>query len=124
MLKDRHVLPTIPASDLSRARSRYADKLGLTPDHEPPGALVYRTGADHWFLLFASSGAGSQHQVAAWRVDDLQAAVTELRSRGVAFEEYNTPELRTLDGIGTTPVGKAAWFKDSEGNLLTIMQLD
>jgi hypothetical protein len=76
-------------------------------------------------MLFASTGAGSvQHQVAAWRVEDLEAEVAELRDRGVAFEEYDTPELRTVDGIGTTPVGKAAWFKDSEGNLLTMMQLD
>ena len=46
-----------------------------------------------------------------------------MRSRGVAFEEYDTPELRTVDGIATTPVGRAAWFKDSEGNVLTIAQL-
>jgi hypothetical protein len=65
-----------------------------------------------------------QHQVAAWRVDDVAAEAAELRSRGVAFEQYDTPELRTVDGIATTPAGKAAWFRDSEGNLLTIMQPD
>jgi catechol 2,3-dioxygenase-like lactoylglutathione lyase family enzyme len=125
MLKDQHVLPTLPARDLDRARSWYADKLGLTPDEEPPDALLYRTGGDCGFLLFASSGAGLvQHQVAGWRVDDLAAEAGELRRRGVAFEEYDTPELRTVDGIATTPAGRAAWFKDSEGNLLTIMQPD
>ncbi len=79
MLKDCPMLPTIPAGDL--ARSWYADKLGLTPDQEPPDALLYRIGADGWLLLFASSGAGSvEHQVAAWRVHDVKAEATALRS--------------------------------------------
>ena len=76
-------------------------------------------------MLFSSSSAGTgDHQVAAWRVDDLTAEAAELRSRGVVFEDYDTPHLHTVDGIATTPDGKAAWFKDSEGNLLTMMQRD
>ena len=79
---------------------------------------------DRLFLLFSSPGAGTaQHQLAAWVVEDLQAEVAELRARGVEFEEYDQPGLRTVDGIAITPVGKAAWFKDSEGNVLTITQL-
>jgi catechol 2,3-dioxygenase-like lactoylglutathione lyase family enzyme len=125
MLKDCPMLPTIPASNLDRARAWYADKLGLTPDQEPPDALLYRIAGDSWFMLFSSSGAGSvDHQIAAWRVDDVKKKAAELRSRGVVLEEYNTPKLQTVDGIATTPAGKAAWFKDSEGNLLTIMQRD
>lgn len=62
--------------------------------------------------------------MAAWVVEDLEAEVAELRGRGVAFEEYDGPGLRTVDGIATTPAGKGAWFKDSEGNVLTITQLD
>lgn len=125
MLKDCRILPTIPARDLDRARVWYEDKLGLTPDQEPPGALRYRVGENTWFLLFSSSGAGTvQHQAAAWVVEDLEAEVAELRGRGVAFEEYDMPGLRTVDGIAATPVGKGAWFKDSEGNVLTMIQLD
>jgi len=79
---------------------------------------------DRHMLLFSSPGAGTaQHQVAAWVVEDLAAEVTELRARGVEFEDYDEPGLRTMDGIAVTPVGKAAWFKDSEGNVLTITQL-
>jgi hypothetical protein len=63
------------------------------------------------------------HQLAAWAVEDLEAEVAVLRSRGVVFEEYDSPALRTLNGIATTPAGKAAWFKDSEGNTLTVTQL-
>jgi hypothetical protein len=56
-------------------------------------------------------------------VDDLEAEAAELRNRGVAFEDYDLPGLRTVDGVATTPAGKAAWFKDSEGNLLGMIQL-
>ena len=124
MLYGRHMLPTIPASDLARARAWYTDKLGFTTGQEEAAALLYRSGEDRVFLLFSSPGAGTaQHQVAAWVVEDLAAEVTELRARGVEFEDYDEPGLRTMDGIAVTPVGKAAWFKDSEGNVLTITQL-
>ena len=124
MLNGRHLLPTIPARDLARARAWYADKLGLTTGREEAEALLYRSGKDRLFLLFASPGAGTaQHQLAAWVVEDLEAEVAELRGRGVEFEEYDQPGLRTVDGIAVTPVGKAAWFKDSEGNMLTLTQL-
>jgi catechol 2,3-dioxygenase-like lactoylglutathione lyase family enzyme len=124
MLQDCRMLATIPASDLGRARAWYQDKLGLTSNEEEPEALLYRSGGDHLFLLFSSSEAGTaQHQLAAWIVEDLSAEVAEMRRRGVVFEEYDRPGLRTEDGIATTPVGKAAWFKDSEGNVLTITQL-
>jgi len=125
MLHGRHLLPTIPARDLARARAWYADKLGLTTGQEEAEALLYRSGEDRLFLLFSSPGAGTaQHQLAAWVVEDLEAEVAELRGRGVEFEEYDQPGLRTVDGIAVTPVGKAAWFKDSEGNVLTMTQLD
>jgi len=125
MLIDNQMIPTIPVSDLARARAWYEDKLGLTPVTEVPGqALAYRTPAGQSLLLFISGDAGAvEHQLAAWRVDDVAAEVTELRTRGVGFEEYDEPDLRTVDGIAATPVGRAAWFKDSEGNVLTISQL-
>ena len=126
MLVDNPMTVTIPVSDLERARAWYEDMLGLMPVHVVPGeALVFRTGAGDQLLLFASDEAGTaKHQVAAWRVDDLEAEVTELRERGVRFENYDGPDLQTVDGIAATPVGRAAWFKDSEGNVLTISQLN
>jgi catechol 2,3-dioxygenase-like lactoylglutathione lyase family enzyme len=125
MLAGRQMLATVPAHDLARARAWYADKLGFTTDQEEAEALLYRRGEDRLFLLFSSPGAGTaQHQLAAWAVEDIEAEVAELRDRGVEFEEYDQPGLQTVDGIARTPVGKAAWFKDSEGNVLTITQLD
>jgi catechol 2,3-dioxygenase-like lactoylglutathione lyase family enzyme len=125
MLQGRQPHPTIPARDLARARAWYADKLGFTTGQEEPAALLYRTGEDRLFLLFSSPGAGTaEHQLAAWVVEDLEAEVAELRGRGVEFEEYDQAGLHTEGGIAVTPVGRAAWFKDSEGNVLTITQLD
>jgi catechol 2,3-dioxygenase-like lactoylglutathione lyase family enzyme len=125
MLQHSDMQATIPVTDLDRARAWYADKLGLQPEQEyPGGALGYRVGEHSAFLLFLVDTAGtSEHQVAAWVVDDLDAEVAALRGRGVTFEEYDRPGLKTVRGIARTPAGKGAWFKDSEGNVLTMIQL-
>ncbi|HEY7488689.1 MAG TPA: VOC family protein [Streptosporangiaceae bacterium] len=130
MLKDGKVATRLPARDLERARTFYAEKLGLEPSEERPGGLRYECGGTY-FVVFQSMGAASgDHTQMAWTVDDIEAVVTELRSRGVVFEEYDLPGMRTVDGIadieGNYPsvgVGeRGAWFRDSEGNLLAIGQ--
>jgi catechol 2,3-dioxygenase-like lactoylglutathione lyase family enzyme len=129
MLNDSDVATRLPAQDLDRARAFYAEKLGLTPVEERPGGLLYRCG-DGRFSLFESAGAASgNHTQMAWEVGDIEAVVEQLRSRGVVFEEVDVPGLKTVDGIaiveGNYPsaggIGeRAAWFQDSEGNLLGI----
>jgi catechol 2,3-dioxygenase-like lactoylglutathione lyase family enzyme len=131
MLKDGHVATRLPAQDLERARMFYADKLGLEPSEERPGGLLYEP-ASGVFALFQSSGASSgEFTQMGWDVDDIEATVAELRDRGVVFEEVDAPGLKTVDGIadvaGNYPSkgGKgerAAWFRDSEGNMLGIGQ--
>ena len=123
MLETTNVYATIPAQDLERAKSFYADKLGLKPTEERPEGLRYR-GANGEFLLFESSGSASgAHTQLGWDVDDVEAAVAELRGRGVVFEEYDLPGFKTVDGIAEIAGEKGAWFKDSEGNLLAIGQI-
>jgi catechol 2,3-dioxygenase-like lactoylglutathione lyase family enzyme len=126
MLQDSDVATRLPAQDLERARAFYADKLGLEPVEERPGGLRYQCGSGR-FTLFESAGAPSgDYTQMAWEVDDIEAVVEELRRRGVVFEEVVVAGLRTVDGIaeveGNYPsagVGElAAWFRDSEGNLL------
>ena len=131
MLNDGGVATRLPAQDLGRARAFYAEKLGLEPSEERPGGLLYRCARGE-FALFESSGAPSGvHTQMAWEVDDIDATVAYLRDRGVVFEEFDVPGLTTEDGMaevsGNYPskggVGeRAAWFKDSEGNLLGIGQ--
>jgi catechol 2,3-dioxygenase-like lactoylglutathione lyase family enzyme len=130
MLDGYDVATRLPAQDLDRARTFYAEKLGLHPVEERPGGLLYRCGGTR-FVLFASAGrASGDHTQMAWTVDDIEAVVTELRGRGVEFEEYDFPGLRTVNGIadvtGNYPSAgtgeRGAWFRDSEGNMLAIGQ--
>jgi tRNA-Thr(GGU) m(6)t(6)A37 methyltransferase TsaA len=126
-----HPATRLPAEDLERARRFYSEKLGLEPAEERPGGLLYR-GRSGEFALFQSAGSASgEHTQMAWDVEDLEATVDELRARGVVFEEYDLPGLTTMDAIaevaGNYPskggVGeRAAWFRDSEGNMLGIGQ--
>ncbi|WP_180687539.1 VOC family protein [Streptomyces gossypiisoli] len=124
------VATRLPARDLGRARRFYSEKLGLEPVDERPGGLLYRCGGVE-FALFQSAGAspGTFTQM-AWQVDDIDGVVAVLRRRGVVFEVVDLPGLRTgEDGIaeveGHYPSKgargeRAAWFRDSEGNLLGI----
>jgi len=131
MLAHSGVATRLPAQNLDRVRVFYAEKLGLEPTEERPGGLLYRFKRGE-FALFESEGAPSgSHTQMAWEVDDIEAAVAQLKGRGVAFEEYDLPGLTTVDGLaevaGNYPSKgaageRAAWFKDSEGNLLAIGQ--
>jgi catechol 2,3-dioxygenase-like lactoylglutathione lyase family enzyme len=124
MFDEQRVHAALPAADLERAKRFYAEKLGLTPTQERADGLSYDCGDGSAFLLFPTSiSSRGGHTQAGIEVPDIEAAVAELKSRGVAFEEYDTPELKTVDGIATEPEGsRAAWFKDSEGNLLGLVQ--
>jgi catechol 2,3-dioxygenase-like lactoylglutathione lyase family enzyme len=124
MLSQREFHATLPVQDLNRARQFYAEKLGMQPESEMPGGLVYRC-KDSWFLLFPSSGASSGHFTqGGWTTDNIEADMAELKSRGVVFEEYDYPNLKTVNGVAQIGTDKAAWFKDSEGNLLGLIQME
>jgi catechol 2,3-dioxygenase-like lactoylglutathione lyase family enzyme len=131
VLKNAGVATRLPTQDLDRARRFYAEKLGLEPADERPGGLLYRCAGGE-FSLFGSAGAapGTFTQM-AFEVDDLEATVAALKERGVVFEEVDLPGLRTVNGIadiaGNYPIKgaageRAAWFRDSEGNMLGISQ--
>ena len=131
MLDDARVAARLPAQDLEQARVFYSEKLGLEPSEERDGGLLYQTASAE-FALFESAGAspGTFTQV-SFEVDDIESTVAELRARGVVFEEVDLPGLKTVNGI-TDIVGhypskgsgeRAAWFRDSEGNMLGISQL-
>jgi predicted enzyme related to lactoylglutathione lyase len=123
MLKNSPVVPYIPATDIARARKFYEQKVGLVPREEIAGGVVYECGSGSWIFLYHSGGAGtSKASQAFWQVNDIEAEVCELRAKGVAFEEYDMPGLTTVDGIATAGKSKAAWFKDSEGNIMAIIQ--
>jgi catechol 2,3-dioxygenase-like lactoylglutathione lyase family enzyme len=117
------VYAKLPAQDVERARAFYAEKVGLEPVRELDDHLFYEVGGSQ-FLLFPSSGAPSgTHDQFGLVVDDVEQAVTALEARGVALENYEPPPGATRRGPITDfgPV-RAAWFKDSEGNLLSVAE--
>jgi predicted enzyme related to lactoylglutathione lyase len=121
MLKDFPIVPYIPATDVARARKFYEEKIGLVPREEIAGGVVYECAGGSWVFLYPSAGAGtSKASQAFWPVNDLEAEVAALKARGVVFEEYDMPNLKTVNGILSG--GGAAWFKDTEGNILAIIQ--
>lgn len=125
MLGDSTLIASIPASDISRAKAFYREKLDLNPfeENSERGEARYRSG-DSWFLLYQSEFAGTNKATAAaWAVDDLDATAKDLRGRGVVFEEYDFGDFKTENGVVRMPDGgKGAWFKDSEGNILGVFQ--
>jgi catechol 2,3-dioxygenase-like lactoylglutathione lyase family enzyme len=123
MLGNRDLLTTLPVRDIERAKTFYEEKLGLTPFFEDPGAVHYRCGSTYLDLYPTQSAGQAGHTLACWIVDDVDRVVEELRGRGVVFEEYDFPGLKTVNGIADLPTERSAWFKDSEGNILAVAQL-
>lgn len=124
MLKSARVGTALPAQDLDRAKAFYRDKLGLQPAEDDGNNVRYQVGDGTEFNVFRTTGAPSgTHTQMAFVVGDIAGEVKDLKSRGVTFEEYDFPGLKTRDSIAQADDGaQAAWFKDSEGNLLNIVQ--
>jgi len=126
MLKDMEVMAVLPAKDIDRAREFYRDKLGLEPAQTIENEnLIYRCGNGTSFLLYRTDNAGSaKNTQLGWGVPDVEKEVEELRARGVVFEDYDMPGLKTENGIATMEgMGKGAWFLDTEGNILNISSI-
>lgn len=121
-LANSKIRPTIPVSDMERAKKFYQEKLGLTMSSERP--VVFDCADGTSLVFFTSSRAGNNpNTYAAFVTDSIEATMEELRKNGVTFEEYDTPQTKTVNGIATFGNVKAAWFKDSEGNTLGITQI-
>ncbi|MGH7685664.1 MAG: VOC family protein [Candidatus Dormibacteria bacterium] len=123
MLANANYHATLPASDFERAKAFYAEKLGLTPSSDVPGGAFYESNGTR-FLLFPSGGVASgTHTQLGFTVDDIAATVNDLKQRGVQFETYDFPGFDKATGISSAGGVQSAWLKDSEGNLLGIVQL-
>ena len=127
MLSNSRVEANIPAGDLDRARDFYADKLGLTPTREFAEArlLRYETAGGTMFNVYETAYAGQAgHTIAQMHVDDIESEVRDLEAKGVSFEVYDDLPGARWDGriASLEGMGRAAWFKDSEGNILCIDQ--
>ncbi|MGH2406875.1 MAG: VOC family protein [Candidatus Limnocylindrales bacterium] len=123
MLRDARFHAAVAISDPARSRTWYEDKLGLTVKQEDPGGVWYQFG-ESWLYVYQSGNAGTaRNTVAGWAVDDLASEMKHLRSHGVAFEEYDMPGLKTVDGVMDFGPAKVAWFKDPDGNTYELSQV-
>ena len=122
MLQEAPMYSYIPAKDVSRARRFYEEKLGFKPKEETEDGVVYEFGKGTACFLYPTPNAGtSQASQAFWQVEDIEREVAELKARGVEFETYDMPEMDE-NQISTAGGAKAAWFKDSEGNIMALIQ--
>lgn len=124
MLQQAPMYSYIPTRDLARARRFYEEKVGLRPKEETNGGVVYEFAGGTAGFLYPTPNAGtSQASQAFWSVDDVDAVIQWLKARGVQFEQYpDMPGERSAQGAVTAGGAKAAWFKDSEGNIMALVQ--
>ena len=113
----------IPARDMARARKFYEGTVGLTPKMEINGGVVYEFAGGTACFLYTTPNAGtSQASQAFWDVKDVDKLIGELKGRGVKFEDYDVPGERSPAGAVIAGGAKAAWFKDSEGNIMALIE--
>ena len=123
MLQKSPMYAYIPAADLARARAFYERKVGLVAKEETNGGVVYEFGQHTAAFLYPTPNAGtSQASQAFWAVDDVDCEIDALKARGVVFEIYDMPGERSASGAITAGGAKAAWFRDSEGNIMALVQ--
>jgi predicted enzyme related to lactoylglutathione lyase len=123
MLQQSPIYAYFPASDMARARQFYEGKLGFVPQQEVNGGVVYAFGGGTAAFLYPTPNAGtSKASQAFWAVADVDQEIDDLKRRGVVFEDYDMPGQRSPAGAITAGGAKAAWFKDSEGNILALIQ--
>ncbi len=115
--------PVLPAEDLARAKKFYTDDMGLSVMFESEGGTAFQASDGTGIFVYPHERTLATHTAATFIVDDLDAVVRELRGRGVTFEDYYQPGLKTVDGIAEFEGMKSAWLVDSEGNIIAISQL-
>lgn len=111
----------LPVKDLDRARRFYEQQLGLRAGSaRPDGKFVYRCGGTQIALFPRPGGTKAEHTALSFKVADIRASIRELEARGVRFADYDLPGLKTVEHVCVLGAEKAAWFQDSEGNILCL----
>jgi predicted enzyme related to lactoylglutathione lyase len=112
----------IPVKDVARARAFYEQTLGFVPREVSAGGVVYEFGRGTACFLYPTPNAGtSKASQAFWQVDDIEREVADLEARGITLERYDMPGM-DAKGIMTGGGARAAWFKDTEGNIMAVVQ--
>ena len=121
MLTNASVTTMLPVVDMARARAFYEGRLGLQPGGtKPDGKFVYLVGGSTLALFPKAEGTKADHTAVSFQVSDIAARIAELKRKGVVFEDYDFPGLKTIDHVCVLGAEKAAWFQDPEGNYLCL----
>ena len=121
MISQKRAYSTLPAADMDRAKRWYQEKLGLTPVSDSEVGSVYELGGGTGFLLYPTPNAGqAPNTMMLLESSDVQGDVAALKAKGVVFEDYDMGELKTVNSVATFGNKSGAWFKDSEGNIISI----
>ena len=128
-MKTSGITAALPAQDVGRAKAFYVEKVGLQAlesdflkARNGQVGLMVGDGVNQLFVYPAAARSSGEFTQAVIHVTDVRAVAQEMKGRGVQFEEYDTPETRTENGVAAMPGGgEAAWFKDSEGNLIGVV---
>jgi predicted enzyme related to lactoylglutathione lyase len=128
MLVNAPVHAILPAVDLGRARKFYEEKLGLKAvrvDPDPAPGVLFQAGDGTKLYIYKRAATKAEHTVAGFIVADVEAEVKELQAKGVVFQELDVPSmgLKTVNGVATMGTIKGAWFMDTEGNILSVMNI-
>jgi predicted enzyme related to lactoylglutathione lyase len=119
MFENASCSAVLPASDINRAKSFWREKFDLEPiDESVPEAAMYEINGTPVFIYETRFAGTAQNTAMAIDVPDFDDTVAELRSRGVVFNEYDIPGIKTIDGIAELDGQRGAWFNDSEGNII------
>ena len=111
----------LPVKDMDRARRFYEQSLGLQAvGGKPDGKFVYRCGGTEIALFTKPEGTKAEHTALSFKVDNIAAAIAQLKARGVRFADYDFPGLKTEHHVCVLGAEKAAWFEDTEGNILCL----
>ncbi len=125
MLNTSPLYSYVPAHDVERCRRFYDEKLGLGPGRRTGPGYTFDCANGTAFFVYPSPGAGTNKASCAfWHVDDAEAVVRWLKDRGVVFERYEMPESAPGSDVYPADGAKAAWFKDTEGNIMAVIESD
>jgi catechol 2,3-dioxygenase-like lactoylglutathione lyase family enzyme len=121
MFNNTSITTMLPVIDMTRARQFYEGRLGLEPgESRPDGKFLYHIGGTNLALFPKPEGTRAEHTAVSFEVDDIGASVAELEQAGVVFEDYDLPDLKTVNHVCVLGAEKAAWFRDTEGNYLCL----
>lgn len=126
MLTRAHVTTILPVKDLNRARNFYEKMLGLEPrGFAADGNYLLGCGGDAQIALISKAeGTKAEHTALSFEVSEIEKIIVDLKARGVVFEDYDFPGLKTDNHVCVLGSDKAAWFKDTEGNYLCVHEAE